>query len=97
LRFLATQGANANFSEVRAYIMVTENGTRSEACMKWKLAVVMALVVGICARFVLLRMMPGLPEIAMISAGAAAAAAAVVVVLRHRKHLESDDRPSYNQ
>jgi hypothetical protein len=42
-------------------------------------------------------MLPGLPEVAMISAGAAAAAAAVVVVLRHRKHPESDDRLNYNQ
>lgn len=65
--------------------------------MQWKLAVVVALVVGICVGFVLLRMLPGLPEVAMISAGAAAAAAAVVVVLRHRKHPESDDRLSYNQ
>ena len=44
LQFLATLGASANFSEMRTYIMVTENGTRIEACMQWKSAVVVALV-----------------------------------------------------
>ncbi len=53
--------------------------------MEWKVAVVVALVVGAGMTWLLMRQWPGLPAVAVSSATAAAAAAAVVVVLRHRQ------------
>ncbi len=50
-----------------------------------KVAIPIALIVGIGVRFLILKEMPGLPSIAISSACAAAAAAAVVVFLRRNR------------
>ena len=54
--------------------------------MEWKVAVVVALVVGGGMTWLLMRAWPGVSAVAVSSASAGAAAAAVVVVLRHRQN-----------
>jgi hypothetical protein len=64
--------------------------------MRWKIAIIVALVIGLSVRVTLLMQMPDLPPAATSTAIAVVVAAAVLVILRLRRHFETRDHQSHH-